>query len=98
MSEERLNINDFAKEPEVQIPPVQIGRGEFPTVSESIAEDAGIYLRGRPDSKGKVKRIEGDNVVLSIFDETYSVPYNDFTNLFDLTDNSQHSNWYRRHK
>lgn len=93
-----MNINDY--DTPLQVQDVQT-RVEYVRpdyyLENRYPANTQVSIKGRRDFMGTIDRLEGENVIVKIFDETYSVPPQAFDSIFFVHPREE-SSWYRKSK
>jgi hypothetical protein len=90
-----FNVNDYDFHEFDERSLVEVERKSFDRLSR-YTPDSTVSLKSRPDVVGRIKRIEDDNLVVTIFEETYSIPPENFEQLFFVREENSPENWYTR--
>ena len=57
-----------------------------------------VSIKGRRDLEGKIDRLEEDNIIVKIFNQTYSVPPQDFDSIFYIHPQTKYNRYKEKLK
>lgn len=93
-----MNINDYDinyVEPEERYQTVSYDRPDADFEANYIPNSV-ISVRGRPDIRGNIDRLEDGEIVVKIMDETYRLPPDKFDLMFYTHPAKSPENWYAK--
>jgi len=93
-----MNINDYEIQPpeEDRNTYVEYRREDY-DFADRYPVDSSVSIKGRRDFEGRIDRLEEGNVVVKIFNQTYSVPPRAFDSIFYIHPQRKTS-WYEKLK
>ena len=65
-------------------------------IEEKYIPNSVLSIKGRQDIRGRIDRIEGEEIVVKIMGETYRLPPDKFDSIFYVHPSKSPENWYAK--